>query len=91
MLIQTHPRFIFCIEVAESFLPLDRNTKLPLYAASGIPEYWIINIEDACIEIYREPATDTYSNQSILHAGDQLSCQAFPDHQLAVTDVLPAT
>ena len=44
------------IEVADSSLPLDRNRKQAIYAAAGIPEYWIVNLAERCIEVYREPA-----------------------------------
>lgn len=43
------------IEVADSTLPLDRNRKQTIYAAAGIPEYWIINLSERCIEIFRQP------------------------------------
>lgn len=44
------------IEVADSSLPLDRNRKQAIYAAAGIPEYWIVNLAQRCIEVYREPS-----------------------------------
>ncbi|HUY91492.1 MAG TPA: Uma2 family endonuclease [Pirellulales bacterium] len=44
------------IEVADSSLPLDRNRKQAIYAAAGIPEYWIVNLAQRSIEVYREPA-----------------------------------
>jgi len=43
------------IEVADSSLPLDRNRKQAIYAAAGIPEYWIVNLDQRSIEVYREP------------------------------------
>ncbi len=41
------------IEVADSTLERDRTIKQTIYAAAGIPEYWIINVRDRQIEIYR--------------------------------------
>jgi len=43
------------IEVADSSLPLDRNRKQTIYAAAGIPEYWIVNLDQRCVEIYHGP------------------------------------
>jgi Uma2 family endonuclease len=43
------------IEVADSSLPLDRNRKQTIYAAAGIPEYWIVNLDERSVEVYREP------------------------------------
>lgn len=49
------------IEVADSSLSLDRNRKQTIYAAAGIPEYWIVNLDQRCIEAYREPSAATPS------------------------------
>lgn len=43
------------IEVADSSLRQDRTVKKRLYAAWGIPIYWIINLVDNQIEVYTEP------------------------------------
>lgn len=43
------------IEVAESTLDKDRELKQRLYAAAGIPEYWIVNLLERKLEVYRRP------------------------------------
>jgi Uma2 family endonuclease len=43
------------MEVADSTLLYDRRWKLQLYAEAHIPEYWIINVVDNCVEVYTEP------------------------------------
>jgi len=43
------------IEVAESSLISDREEKGPIYAAVGIPHYWIVNLVDGCVECYSRP------------------------------------
>lgn len=43
------------IEVTDATLDYDRYTKAPLYARAGIPEYWIINLADRQLEVYRNP------------------------------------
>ncbi|HEV2971083.1 MAG TPA: Uma2 family endonuclease [Pirellulales bacterium] len=45
------------IEVAESALGLDRGAKARVYAAAGVPEYWIVNLIDRQVEIHRDPRT----------------------------------
>ena len=51
------------VEVADSSLPYDRRTKLPLYARSGIAEAWLIDLDAGRLEIHRRsrrwPATAT--------------------------------
>ena len=51
---------LLVIEVALSTLMRDRVIKIPLYAEAGIPEYWIINLEDKQIEAYRNPVENTF-------------------------------
>ena len=52
----SHPALI--VEVAESSLAFDRAQKGGLYARAGIADYWIVNLEDRVVEVYREPAAD---------------------------------
>ena len=52
------PADIFLIVEVHSFLDDDRNIMLPLYAESGIQEFWIANLRDDCIEVYRRPRPD---------------------------------
>ena len=43
------------VEVSDSSLDDDRNVMRPLYAESGIEEFWIANLRDGCLEVYRGP------------------------------------
>jgi len=46
---------LLIIEVADASLAYDRDTKMPLYARHGIPEAWLIDVENKHMAIYREP------------------------------------
>ncbi len=48
------------VEVAETSLQYDRNTKGPLYSAAGVEDYWIVNIPARRIEVYRRPTAGGY-------------------------------
>lgn len=78
------------IEVSDSSLLLDREDKLPAYAAAGIPECWIVNTKDRTVEVYRTPRADGYAQQTIAHLGETCSPLAFPDVVLSVTDLFDA-
>lgn len=52
----THPALL--IEVAESSLTFDRRDKGSLYARAQVPEYWIVNLVERVIEVYRDPGRD---------------------------------
>jgi Uma2 family endonuclease len=54
-----HPaRPILVVEVAESSLRFDRGDKGSLYARAGLPDYWIVNLIDRVLEVYRDPVPD---------------------------------
>jgi Uma2 family endonuclease len=84
-----HPdRAYLIIEVAESSLSFDRGTKLRLYAKCGVPEYWIVNLQDRVIEVYTEPAGETYARSARYERGESLRPIQFPDLEVRVTDVM---
>ena len=43
------------VEVADSSRRYDQQRKLPVYAAAGIAEYWIVNLVDSRLAVYRRP------------------------------------
>jgi Uma2 family endonuclease len=54
--VQEHPRTaLLVVEVADTTLEKDRGRKAATYARAGIPEYWIVNLVDHCLEVYRDP------------------------------------
>jgi Uma2 family endonuclease len=63
---RTHPGPEDClllIEVAETSLTHDRQTKLPLYARFRIPEVWIIDIPGRHLDVHRDPDDGRYTQQ----------------------------
>ena len=87
-----HPReAVLVIEVADSSLHYDRHEKSSLYARSGIPEYWILNIPDQVLEIYSEPAPDSEASlgwgsrrRVVLSITEEASPLSLPDARLPV-------
>ncbi|MET0516632.1 MAG: Uma2 family endonuclease [Nitrospiraceae bacterium] len=94
--VQEHPRTaLLIVEVAESTIVLDRERKALLYARVGIPEYWIVNLPDRCLEVYREPVASAqpaprYRVRLQLGPADSIApLLAKPDFSLRVADLLP--
>ena len=78
-------------EAALAYFPApetDQEEKLPLYGRAGIPEVWIVNLNELLIEIYREPNFTGYGSKTIARTNDQVSPQAFPDMVLNVAELL---
>jgi len=67
-----HPQpadVLLLIEVADTSLELDRGKKLNIYAEAGVQEYWIVNLIDEQIEVYRNPTGPSYQ-ESAVYCGD---------------------
>jgi Uma2 family endonuclease len=61
-----HPAEAYLIiEVADSSLALDRGKKLRLYASCAVPEYWIVNLPERCIEVYTGPSPGAYALRAL--------------------------
>ena len=54
----------------------DRAVKGRLYAQAGIPDHWIINLQDGLIEVYTEPSGGSYKQDRKAHRGDMLTLPA---------------
>mgnify|MGYP000013172135 CR=1 FL=1 len=77
------------VEVADSSVRYDRDTKMPLYAAAGIAEAWLLDLNGGTLEVYRTPSADGYKTLLRLKPGDTVSPLAFPDLILEVAALLP--
>jgi len=82
---------LLVVEVADSSLAQDRLTKTRIYAAAGIPEYWIIDLRGDRVEVLRspEPAQRLYASRRFALRGEVLDLVAFPDARVAVDELLP--
>jgi len=75
---------LLVIEVASSSLTKDRRVKAPLYAASGFPEYWIVNVREQQVEVFRKPIAGAYTEASVHGRDATVSPEAFPDIRVPV-------
>lgn len=77
------PRDIFLIiEVSDSTLKYDRDVKGEIYAEAGIEDYWIANVRDFCIEVYRRPAGGAYGEKRTYQMDETVASLAFPEAKL---------
>lgn len=85
-----HPtRAILLVEISDTTLAKDRGPKLRAYARNGVPEYWIVNLPDAQVEVHREPHGETYASRQVFRSGQTISALNRPDAVIAVADLLP--
>ncbi len=79
---------LLLIEVSDTTLAYDRRVKLPLYAAAGIPEVWIVDVAGAAIERYTEPREGGYGRTFRAHRGPTITSTVLPALVLPVDAVL---
>lgn len=88
---EQHPtNALLIVEVADSSLDFDRTRKARAYARNAIPEYWIVNLRELVLEVWREPIGDAYQSIRKLRADEEVCPLAAPDCAIAVADLLPA-
>jgi Uma2 family endonuclease len=78
---------MLAIEVASTSLEYDRGVKLALYARSGIPEVWIVDLAAGQVEGYRSPRGDSYAARSRLGRADVLTIEAIAGVQIPVAEI----
>lgn len=89
----THPLpndVLLIIEVSDSTLGYDRDTKVPRYAVRGIGEVWLINVPERCVELYRQPCPEEqqYQNVQRVERGTVVA-QAIPEVGLVLSELFP--
>jgi Uma2 family endonuclease len=83
-----HPeRALLVIEVADDSLRKDREAKARLYAAAGIPEYWIINCRDTRVEVFRGAGDGEYRESSAVMPGETLTCASLDGVSIPVVAI----
>jgi len=77
------------IEVADSSFKYDRETKGKAYAKSGIADYWVLDVNERKLHVFREPTPEGYQSEVILSEEASLSPLQFPTFVIALQDMLP--
>jgi len=86
-----HPRAddaLLIVEVADSSVAHDRATKLPAYAAGGVAEVWLVDLEAGRIEVYRSPTPRGYQDVRALTPGQTVAALLVPTGEIAVDEIL---
>jgi Uma2 family endonuclease len=77
------------IEVADSSLRYDCEPKAKAYAQSGIADYWVLDVNERKLHVFREPTQEGYQSEVILSEEASLSPLQFPTLVIALQDMLP--
>jgi Uma2 family endonuclease len=83
-----YPENIFwIIEYSDSSLTKDLQTKIKVYAEVGIAEYWVVNLKELHLMVFRNPQAGEYTSQSVFTSGT-IQPLAFPDVDISVDSIL---
>jgi Uma2 family endonuclease len=76
------------IEVSDTTLDYDRNRKVPLYAQAGIPEVWIVNLQNGTVELHYQPRDYSFAVVKVFRRGDVLKSENMPELELRIDEIL---
>ena len=79
---------LLIIEISDSTLRYDHDVKIPLYAKNGIPEVWLLDIQNRQLEIQREPINGVYQQRDCRRAG-QIAPILCPDAVIDLAELFP--
>jgi Uma2 family endonuclease len=85
-----HPTKAFLVaEVARTSLRRDKTTKALLYGLAEVDEYWIVDQVQHVVEVYRDRHDGEWRSKSTHGRGKTIAMLAFPDVEIAVSEILP--
>ncbi|MDF0555119.1 Uma2 family endonuclease [Kamptonema sp. UHCC 0994] len=76
------------IEIADTTLRKDCGIKAQIYAQSGIIDYWVLDVNDRQLHVFREPSQEGYKSELILADSMTISPLHFPDTSFIVSEML---
>ena len=79
---------LLIVEVSDSTQRYDRRVKVPLYARHGVPEVWVIDLENRLVHFHRDPSGDTYADISASERPSVTPVSALPGVAIDLSGLL---
>ena len=86
-----HPRpddVLLLVEVSHTSVSYDKNIKAPLYAESGVPEYWQVDVKKEILIVRTDPEHGEYQNVRIFRRGETVTLKEFPAFLFSLDEIL---
>jgi Uma2 family endonuclease len=80
---------LLVVEVSDASRRFDRGPKAIAYAASGIPEYWVVDLVDNQLHVYRAPGLSGYAQPRTLGLDESIQLFAIPQAKVEVVSLFP--
>ena len=75
------------VEVADTTIAFDLNTKVPLYARCGIAEVWVVDVNERLIHVFRDAGDGSYRAAFDARVGERVACAALPEVAIEVAEI----
>lgn len=88
----SHPtaaEILLAVEVSDTTLRFDLDKKVPLYARSGIPEVWVVDVNAAAVRVYREPTAGAYRVSFTASGEERVASLLVPQVWVALRELFP--
>ena len=79
---------LLLVEVCDTSLAYDRDVKVPLYAAAGVPEVWLADLKTEVIHVFRDPSPTGYRRSHSVPRGEVLAPDLLEGLEFAAHDIL---
>ena len=80
---------LLIIEVADTSVEFDMKIKARLYAKAGIPEYWVIDVQERSLHVHTGPSARGYKTIEAFEPADVVKSRAVPGLSLKVRELMP--
>lgn len=78
---------LLVVEVADTTVETDRKLKVPLYARASVPEVWLVNIPEERVEVYADPAGDSYRVVVQTVRGERAQSHTFKEFSVSIEEL----
>ena len=80
---------LLIIEVADTSAAFDSQVKSKLYSKAGIPEYWIMDVQEGCLQVFTEPSSRGYKHIQVLERDDTVKSVSINGLAIEVKELMP--
>ena len=81
---------LLVVEIADSTLRYDLTAKATLYAEAQIPEYWVVDLPNQVLHVFRDLRDGSYQTRSKFEPASRIAPTAWPDFEIDVAALLPS-
>lgn len=80
---------LLLVEVSDTTLAFDLDTKIPLYARAGIAEVWVIDVNARSVRVHRDPGAGVYASTFVVQGDKSVAPLALSEARIALSDIFP--